>query len=564
MLHSQKEQDLEIILAQLNSAIERQISDFDRFSMLPYYLPDIFSFLNKPSVSREQWGTAEINAQKTMVRLMSAYPSINSSVQGLMVYGMNGTFNGYRMSGDSSINLEKNMKDDNWYKEVLAEQGGFVITGVNEIKQFKGTPIKAIIGSRLLMDDDYQPFAVIAMLISPDFIPNIVRSLQFNEVQVTVFDRESNLIYTSAEKLAEQLRSMGSNEKKGAWQADVSNDANGKRFSGNFLKSDYLQWKIYIGVNRDEMLKGNRSIRNFTLAIVIILVIIAVVVSILLSRGLSKPISRLIRSMRNVENGNFSIPSSFGRQDEIGQLERSYGKMVHRLDDLIHSIEEKERQKRLAELYALRARIQPHFLYNTLNSIRMLAILQQSSQIAKLLQALSKLLHANMKLDSELVSLEDEIRLLKDYASLMDLRYTNVFEIDWQIPLQIYDAVVPTMLLQPLVENAIFHGANGLERKLHIVVQARLEEEESTLVIEIRDDGTGLPNGMHELLKDTNSDTDSNHIGLNNVRDRIRLRFGNQYGLTFEQNGGFTKFILKLPYKMIGKETGSNVESDGG
>jgi two-component system sensor histidine kinase YesM len=565
MLHNQTEQDLEVILAQLNTTIERQINDFDRFSVLPYFMPDIFSYLNKPYFSKEQWGTAEINAQRTMARLMSAYPSINSSIDGLMLYGMNGTINGYRASLESAINIDVNMKDDPWYKEVLAQQGGFVITGVNEIQQFTGSPFKAIVGARLLMDDNYRPLAVIAIFISPDFIQKIVHSLQLHNVQVTVLDSSRNLIYATDPNLAERIRSIGADQKKGVWEIDVSKDNARVTFSGVSLKSDYLGWKIYMGVNSEEMLKGSRSIRNFTIVIIIILVFVAASVSWLLARGISKPIYRLIRSMREVERGEFSIPSSIVREDEIGQLQSSYGRMVNRLDELVSSIEEKERQKRNAELYALRARIQPHFLYNTLNSIRMLAILQHSTHIAKLIQSLSKLLHANMKLDSELVPLQDEIRLQKHYASLMDLRYTHVFEIEWDIPEQVQNAAVPPMLLQPLIENAIFHGAKGLERKLNIVVQARLEAGTTdTLIIEISDNGIGFPDRALEMLYDQTNDSDSKNIGLRNVRDRIRLRFGEDYGLTLERLEGHTRIILKMPYRIMEKEAHTNVEFTGG
>ncbi|UUZ96548.1 cache domain-containing protein [Paenibacillus sp. P25] len=284
MLYNQTKRDLDVILAQLNASIERQVNDFDRFTMLPYFMPDIFQFLNRPYVPKEKWGTAELNAQKTMVRLMSAYPSINSSINGLMVYGMNGTVNGYRMRGDSIINLDDNVKEDSWYKKVLAEKGGFVVTGVHEIKQFAGTPFPAVIGSRSLMDDDYKPLAVIAIFISPDFIPKIVRSLNLSNVQVTVVDGEGKLIYASDNRLAERLRGTAPGQKKGVWEltdeAETGLDqVQGKgaassgttTYSGVFLQSDYLGWKTYMGVNRDEMLQGSRSIRNFTVVIVIVL-----------------------------------------------------------------------------------------------------------------------------------------------------------------------------------------------------------------------------------------------------------------------------------------------------
>jgi two-component system sensor histidine kinase YesM len=564
MLHNQTKQDLDVILTQFNTSIERQVNDFDRFSMLPYFMQEIFSFLNKPYTSKEQWGSAEINSQKTLVRLMSAYPSMNSSIHGLMVYGMNGTINGYRVSGESAINSDDNVNDESWYKEVLAQDGGFVITGVKEIRQFTDSSFKAIVGARLLLDDNHRPLAVIAIYISPDFIEKIVRSLQLRNVQVTVLDAEQHLIYASDVLLAERLQSLESTNNKGEWVTELITNNNKKTYSGMYLHSAYLGWKIYLGKDSDEMLQGSRSIRNFTIATIIVFGVVAAAVSWLLARGLSKPIFRLIRSMREVEKGKFAVSVLLEREDEIGQLERSYGRMVHRLDEMIQSIEEKESQKRHAELYALRARIQPHFLYNTLNSIRMLAILQQSSQIAKLIQSLNKLLHANMKLDTELVTLEDEIRLLREYVNLMDLRYTNVFEIEYLIPNELHDAIYPPMLLQPLLENSIFHGAKGLERKMNIRVSARLENGGRTLITEIRDDGSGISENALGLLKDLGSASPQSNIGLLNVRDRIRLRFGEEYGLTAERmNDQGTLIILKMPYRTARQEGNGHVESFG-
>ena len=547
MLENQTRQDLNVILGQVNTAIERQIGDFDRFTMLPYFLPDFFSFLNKPYVSEDQWGTAEIRAQATMARLMSAYPSINTSIKGLMIYGMNGAVNGYRMNGPSAINPDERVKESDWYREVLEQKGGFVTTGVEEIRQFKGGSFKAIIGSRLLRDENFDELAVIAIFISPDFIPKIVRSLELPGVQVTVLDRERRLVYASDPLLAEKLGTVGEGEAKGSWEQTIFLPDGERTYGGMFKQSDYLGWKIYMGVDRDEMLAGSRSIRNFTLVVVVGLVFAGAGVSWLLARSLSKPLYRLIRSMREVEKGKFSVPVSFEREDEIGRLESSYGRMVLRLDEMVHSIEEKERQKRHAELYALRARIQPHFLYNTLNSIRMLAILQQSPRIAKLIHSLNKLLHANMKLDSELVTLEEEIRLLRDYAELMDLRYTNVFEIEWNVEEAVLATAVPPMLLQPLLENAIFHGAKGLERKLSIAVSARLAGR--SVAIEIRDDGIGFSKEAMAKLNDRNEGEGSSHIGLSNVRERIRLRFGDEFGLRVESGGGATSVVLFVPFK---------------
>lgn len=561
-IHSQSEKDLKVILGQLSTSIERQIGDFDKFTMLPYYLPNQFQFLNRPFVSEEEWGTSEIEAQRTMARLMSAYPSINSSIGGLLVFGMNGTVNGYRTSGTPTINTNDDIQNSTWYRDALERQGGFVITGIQDIGAFNGDPFRAIVGSRMLRDDNFQPLGVIAIFISPDFIPKIVRSLDLPDAQVVVKDRDGKVIYSSSSEIAAGVLPAGKGVDDGIWNARVETVKGTIRYVGVYQESDYLGWGIYLGIDKDEILESSRSIRNYTITIVAVLVIIAILLSWLLARSLSNPISGLIRSMREVEKGQFSVISS-SREDEIGLLEKSYGKMVGRLEELIRSIEEKELQKRHAELYALRARIQPHFLYNTLNSIRMLAIIQQSPQIAKLIQSLNILLQANMKLDSELVTLEEEIRLLREYAALMDLRYTNVFNLEWRIQDNLMRTVVPPMLLQPILENAIFHGARGLDRKLNITVAAYSDSTDKEVIIEIVDDGAG--NGEMEIFPKRRQPLDDNseRIGLRNVQDRIRLRFGSAYGLDACRRDGLTIIRLNLPFKTLDKVRDIDVEYAG-
>lgn len=553
-LVSQTEKDFQIIVSQLNASIERQISDFDSFTMLPYYLPNIFSYLNQPSLSTEMWGTEELEAQRTITRLMSAYPSIHSSISGLIIYGMNGTVSGYRMDGDEKLNLEHSVETEGWYQTAIKREGGFIITGVEQIHSFRGKPFEAIIGARMLRDEDFKPLAVIEIMISPRFIPNIVKSLNLQDVQITVIDQNGEPIYTSDQALAEQLRQMNTADASGAWELNMSTESGKVVYMGNYEQSEYLGWTVYMGVNKHEMLASSRYIRNLTFIMIAFISVLSGIVSWFLARGLSKPIYRLIRSMRDVEKGVFAPPLIQKRSDEIGQLEESYIRMIHRLNELVRSIEEKESQKRHAELYAQRARIQPHFLYNTLNSIRMLAILHQDQQIAKLLQSLSKLLQANLKFDSELISLKDEIALLEAYSQLMDLRYTNVFEVEWKLDERALQASIPPMLLQVLMENAIFHGAKGLERLLHITVEVQFASP-YTLYIHLYDNGVGLDAAaINWLLSSPAAANGTKRIGLCNVRDRVQLCFGKDYGLYASCKDGITCMTVHIPFIMHARE----------
>ncbi|WP_178019822.1 sensor histidine kinase [uncultured Paenibacillus sp.] len=565
-LMKRTEQDLQVIAGQLISAIEKQVSDFDRFSILPYYMPEAFTIFNRPDVPEEDWGSAELNAQKQLIRLMSAYPSINQSIKAMVLYGNNGRISGYQISGNTTIDKAYDVTREGWYREALEEKGGFVVSGVHEVGQFEGQSFRAVTVSRMLLDEEMRPLAVIAIHISPDFIEKIIASSGLRATVVTVVDANDHIVYASDDRIAGSLLERPLDvDTNGTWTVEDSIDNREVTYSGVVRANKYLGWTIYMGKNRQDILRGSITIRKYTIAIAALLTIASALVSWLLAGNLSRPIKRLIRSMRNVETGKFEVLEAPARYDEIGQLHLSYVRMVRRLDELVQSIAEKERQKRKAELYALRVRIQPHFLYNTLNSIRMLAILQQSPQIAKLIHALNRLLQSYLKLNDEPMPLSREIELLRDYAQLMDLRYTNTFTVEWDVPEELLDAGIPAMLLQPILENAIFHGSQGLDRKLVICVKASLmEHDPRKLCIEIKDDGVGIAEEQIERLLEDRAGDDVTHIGINNVNDRIKLWFGREYGLVVKRLDPGTAMLMTIPYKPLKNEFNKSGFQDRG
>lgn len=551
MLQSQVTEDMYVIIRQLNTAIERQINDFDRFSILPYYMPESFEFLRKPYVPTEQWGSDELTAQKNLLRLMSAYPSINASIKGMVLYGTNGTISGYRVSGSSKIKGALTVEQEDWYKQAVARNGGFVVSGIRWIDQFEDVPFTAVTVARMLVDEKLKPLAVMALHVSPEFIANILYRSQLEGEAVTVLDADNKPIYASDTGLASALKQVEAGDTPSRWSAKVASGGGDITYSGVSMYSSYLGWKVFLGKNREELLAGSRLIRLFTYAIVIVMAFAAAGVSWLLARSLSDPVLRIIRSMREVEKGRFAPPLALERTDELGQLHLSYTRMVQRLEEMVRSIEEKERQKRHAELTALRTRVQPHFLYNTLNSIRMMAILQRAPQIAGLLQAVTKLFKANMRLNHELIPLHEEIALLKHYAELMDMRYTNTFALEWDVPEELAEVGVPPMLLQPLLENAIFHGSKGLERLLHIRIGVR-QMDHQTVGIELTDDGVGISEEALAMLEGRSSSDVSEHFGIANARERIQLRFGEEYVLAIRRlEGGGTQIQMTLPCQYV-------------
>ncbi|WP_019913072.1 cache domain-containing sensor histidine kinase [Paenibacillus sp. HW567] len=567
-LESRVNEDLGVIAGQLNEAIQRQVEDVDRFSTFPYFTPEIFQILNQPYVPRDQWGYRELETQRQFAKLLVTYPSIFSTIQGLIFYSTKGNVYGYRVSDRSSINEAVSPVEEEWYKETLSRDGGVVISGLRQERQFNSAPFATITASRLLLNDDFSPAGVVAVDIRPDFMDKIVRSFQLKSMHVIVADEKGKLIYSTRSADNQRFLSAVAEQsaRKDSMRGVITVPELGDGLTaatGVYAYSEYLGWTSYLLIDREELLGDANVIRNFTIVLVVISTAAAAILSLLLARNLSRPIRSLISSMRDVERGLFVAPAAPPIKGEIGQLHLSYVTMVKRLDMLIQSIEEKERQKREAELYALRARIAPHFLYNTINSIRMLAVLQQSEGIARLLQSLNKLLHANMKLDSELVPLSAELELLHHYVRLMELRYTNRFRVEWRIEEHTEQTMVPPMILQPLMENAIFHGSFDVDGPLLIEVSASFAKNGEELLITIADNGHGIP---PEVLNTLNGATlqhtakhSSKSIGVANVRDRIHLRFGSPYTLLLvSEPGQGTRAELNLPCKAGGTAPAMN------
>ncbi|MBW4081498.1 sensor histidine kinase [Paenibacillus sp. S150] len=558
-LESRVNEDLGVIAGQLNEAIRRQVEDVDRFSTFPYFTPEIFQILNQPYVPRDQWGYRELETQQQFAKLLVTYPSIFSTIQGLIFYSTKGNVYGYRVSDRSSINEAVSPADEEWYKETLSRGGGIAISGLRQERQFNSAPFATITASRLLLNDDFSPAGVVAVDIRPDFMDKIVRSFQLKSMHVMVADEKGELIYSTRTADNQRFLSAAAEQsaQKGTMRGVITVPELGGGLAaatGVYAHSEYLGWTSYLLIDREELLGDANVIRNFTIVLVVISTAAAAILSLLLARSLSRPIRSLISSMRDVERGLFVAPAAPPVKGEIGQLHLSYVTMVKRLDMLIQSIEEKERQKREAELYALRARIAPHFLYNTINSIRMLAVLQQSDGIARLLQSLNKLLHANMKLDSELVPLAAELELLHHYVRLMELRYTNRFQVEWTIEEHTEQAMVPPMILQPLMENAIFHGSFDVDGPLLIEVGVSFAGNGEELLITIADNGPGIAPEVLNVLNGATLQNAAGHssksIGVANVRDRIRLRFGPPYTLLLvsEPDQG-TRAELYLPFE---------------
>lgn len=313
--------------------------------------------------------------------------------------------------------------------------------------------------------------------------------------------------------------------------------------SDTFNNSD---WKIVRIINFERIYTAINKILISGVFLLFILLIISLIVSLILSASITRPIIELNNEIKKVEKGDLSVNIFTKRKDELGELSESFNKMVVKLKDLINRMLKEQKKKANMEFKILQAQINPHFLYNTLDSIRWLAVIQNVPNISEMTSALINLLIYNISNESTVVTLKEEIEGIKNYETIQKYRYGDTFSIEFNIHEETLNYKVLKFILQPLVENAIFHGIDTSESEGKIKIVSEIDGND--LVIQVIDNGVGMD---VEKCMDTSTKKKMMHtgIGLKNIEERIKLYFGDEYGivLSSEKDVGTTvKVILPL------------------
>ncbi len=292
-------------------------------------------------------------------------------------------------------------------------------------------------------------------------------------------------------------------------------------------------WRI-VGVTYMSTLVSDKEfIQFYYLLLGVACIAVIIVLSILISFRISKPIKTLIRSMDQVERGNFEIKVNIPSYDEIGSLGRKFNIMVAKIRELmIQNVREQE-LKRKFELQALQAQINPHFLYNTLDSIIWMAESRRHEEVVMMVSSLAKLFRLTISRGDEIVPIETEIEHITHYLIIQKMRYRDRLDFEIDVPTELFPYQTVKLLLQPLVENSIYHGIKNRRGRGVVRIAARKEEER--ILLQVIDNGVGMARArVARLLDPACPDAKSGGVGVRNVDERIKLHFGEGFGLTFE------------------------------
>ena len=266
-----------------------------------------------------------------------------------------------------------------------------------------------------------------------------------------------------------------------------------------------------------------------------------------------KPISEMLRCMEDVRHGNLTSRVEYSGDDEIGLLGEEFNKMIEKLDEQVNHIMQMEIQVKDAQLMAYENQTNPHFLYNTLDLVRMMSINKENDKIENVVVSISRILRYNLSQETT-VALADEVRCAESYFDIWYMRIGDKFEYEFDIDDSLMNCHVVKFILQPLIENAIKHGIEPMERKDGFITVIA-QKHDNRIIINVADNGVGITKEKLKEIKENikNQGCSNNHIGLQNLYKRLILFYGeeNVFMDIFSEAGQSTQVLIEIPYKEI-------------
>lgn len=428
------------------------------------------------------------------------------------------------------------LTNESWYRQAALSPSEVQLysspTGRNLASSLNYTTDDTISITKAILDPETEKcIGVFVIDFKMDTIKTILQGVRVGKTGfVYIVDLDSDIIYSPPNNIAYRIKSEWLSGDK----SDIIEKAiKGSKYQIIYSKSNYTRWKT-VGVSSlDETLEEVANLRYYSTLIAILAALLATIMALFFSSSISKPINKLRKLMKSAEDGNLDVKFDSERKDEIGQLGCSFNNMINEIKKLLNLVYLEQKSKREAEIKILQSQIKPHFLYNTLDNIQWMAMKYGADDIIEVIGALTTLFRIGLSKGKELVKVSEELEHIRSYLLIQKVRYREKLEYELDIDEDILDYRVIKITLQPIIENAIYHGVKEKFGNGSIVVTAR--KKEGMLYFSITDDGPGIE---PELLEKLNRMLAGEEIeggrvgyGLYNVNERIGLSYGSEYGL---------------------------------
>ena len=513
-----------------SSMLVRVCADLDRLFEDTYNIGlvvandiDIQSILRSSFDSLSERYSADLRGD-TRLNFISTY---KKDIYGLYIIGENGCKHKSRFTsfkdGDFTV--------QDWYRTIIRadgpvwfgrHDGSFAVETIGDSLISGGFPI---------IDKATGHRAGIALYdIAEQRVQELLQTAGTSQTSMMILDRDMQII-TGTDEVYDYYDCVVSDYGEADGESVLLEDPN---YLILCRRSEITGWLLAAAVPKAVVFARGRELTMLIVGMLLVVCLFALFISLDVSRRLTKPVGTLMSAMRSVRKGDLTVSVATDRRDELGQLSQSFNRMVAQVNDLMAKSVQDEKKLRKAELIALQSQINPHFLYNTLDTVVWMARDGDREGVIHLVTVLTRFFRISLSKGRDFISLRDELAHVSSYLAIQKIRYDSVLNYNVAVDEACMAVEVPKIILQPIVENAIYHGIKLKETGGDITVRGRMQG--SDLLLEVEDTGIGmLPERLEEVRQSLDEGAgDSDVYGLRNIHERLKISYGDAYGLNID------------------------------
>ena len=492
--------------------------------------PKVIEFFRMESASAKK----SVEIQWDVKKMLKTFTDVHPEIAGILIV------NEYDIYVSNEMNkiTRDPLSWDVWYKQSAANPDSIKLfskpIGRNIVNQLNYSADDVVSITKSVIDPETKKnIGVILIDMNLDIIQKAIQDITLGKNGfLYILDSNGDIVYAPVNPIVFRVKSEWfNNSSSNSFVKQISDI----RYQILFSNSSYTKWKTVGVFSLNETLMDVTNIRNYSLVISVLTLLLAIIMTIFFTSSITRPLGKLRSLMKKAEEGDLNVYFNSKYNDEVGQLGNSFNKMIKEIRKLINMVYNEQKSKREAEIKILQAQIKPHFLYNTLDTIQWMAQEHGADDVVEIVGALTKLFRIGLSKGKEMIKISEELEHVNSYLIIQKVRYEDKLEYEINFDKEVLDYYILKLTLQPLVENAIYHGIKARRGTGKITINAKKVGDQ--LYLSIIDNGIGItPERMEEIkamLGGQKLEESTLGYGTFNVNERIRLSFGNEYGLKF-------------------------------
>ncbi|MCI8557015.1 MAG: sensor histidine kinase [Lachnospiraceae bacterium] len=533
---------------QVQKSVDLKLEDIEKTLKLLGESREVQGYL---TVDEEREQGKRVELETSVRNLLLEYSAVHKDYLNIVLASSRGHY----LSNDSYRIQKQDLSEEGWYQDAVRAEGKPVVISssigrnLQDWRNYSSDSYVSV-AQGIYGKESRELIGVVLIDLDKLSIQGLVGDITLGQTGfVFIMDSKGNVLYTPENKVVYRINPAWF---QGAGSGSFKCRIQEGEYRIIYNQSDYTRLTTVGLYDMGKTIEGVSRVQRVSFLLAIICCAAALAWSAFFSKTITTPISNLSRLMKRAQTGDLSVRFDNHYQGEIGQLGDSFNSMVDKINELLQLVYAEQKQKREAEMKILREQIKPHFLYNTLDSIQWMAKRYQATDIVETVRALSNFFRISLSSGKEYITLREEMTLVLSYLDVQKFRYEDLFEYEPVFDEQLLDCMVPRLILQPLVENALYHGIKESDRERGNIRICACREKGDRLLISVADDGAGMSREeceqMNGLLRMEERPEEIRAFGVLNVHDRIRFSYGESYGLFYRPGTeGGTVAEIRLP-----------------